>query len=66
MYEHAGVTLKERALAIAKARGIARARDFGDAGVPTGLPASVARRRAAGPCGARSLSACRNGMVEVP
>lgn len=34
MYEHAGVTLKERALAIAKARGIARARDFGDAGVP--------------------------------
>ena len=34
MNEHAGVTLKERALAVARARGIARARDFDDAGVP--------------------------------
>ena len=34
LHEPAKTPLKERALAIAKARGIARARDFGDAGVP--------------------------------
>ena len=34
MREPAKTPLKERALAVAKARGIARARDFGDAGVP--------------------------------
>ena len=34
MHEQVKASLRERALAIAKARGIARARDFGDAGVP--------------------------------
>ena len=34
MQEQVKASLTERALAIAKARGIARARDFGDAGVP--------------------------------
>ena len=34
MHEQVKASLRERALAVAKARGIARARDFSDAGVP--------------------------------
>ena len=34
MHEQVKASLTERALAVAEARGIARARDFGDAGVP--------------------------------
>ena len=34
MHEQVKTSLRERALAIVKAQGIARARDFGDAGVP--------------------------------
>ncbi len=34
MHEQVKASLSERALAIAKARGVARARDFSDAGVP--------------------------------